>query len=120
VVSARSRMSEKRMYKYVVPFRARVSSFTYPIAVCTTCTRVIPPACIKYCTSSGRGALYFAHIHQLDFIWLETSKGVREVDFSAGIPPRLREFITCKWVDEEAWARGMRHFFAKFLSLMRG
>jgi hypothetical protein len=92
------------VHSYVVEYRRciRAEGVTWPIAVCTTCRRIIEPRAIEPSKTGAHGKLYFVHQHPLVFITLlQSNSGKRRVALSGELG-ELARAVEQAWVVERA------------------
>ena len=88
-------------YSYVVEYRRciKAEGVTWPIAVCTTCRRIIEPR-VEPSKTGAHGKLYFVHQHPLAFITLlQSNSGKRRVELSGELG-ELARAVERAWVVE--------------------
>ena len=88
-------------HSYVMDFRMcrKSNGITYPVAICTTCKRVVEPINIELSKTGSHGRLYYVHEHPLTFIVLEQSNsGKRRVRWVNGYMKILNEVVEYAWI----------------------
>jgi preprotein translocase subunit Sss1 len=107
-------------YSYVVEYRRclRARGITYPIAVCTTCKKVVKPTREEYSKTGAHGVWYYKHEHQLSFIILEQSNSEkRRVTVQGSLPGRLEDAVRSTWLFHRYEPEDIERILAELLPL---
>jgi hypothetical protein len=88
-------------HSYAMNFRMcrKANGITYPIAICTTCKKIIEPVNREYSRTGNHGKFYYVHEHPLVFVTLiQSNSGRRKVEWTGGYIKVLNEVIEYAWI----------------------